>query len=101
MIVYPINMLVVPLVLLVWATGFYLLAVSLRLVLGQLTATRSSVLCQALRELVDPIPNRVENWLTAWRRRPTPGWVSWVIVISAVIVARHVLVLLIVRMCQA
>lgn len=101
MIFYTINMLVVPLILLIWAIDLYLFTASLRLILGQLSAARSSVLCQALRELVDPIPNRVESWLTAWRHRPTPGWVSWVIVISAVMVARHFLVLLIVRMCQA
>ena len=101
MIVYTTNILVVPLILSIWAIDFYLFAASVRLILGQLSATRSSVFCQALRELVDPVPARVESWLTVRRRRPIPSWISWVIVIGVGLVARHLLVLIIVRTYQA
>ena len=100
MFVVTSNPLVLPLIMLIWAIDIYMLLVSLRLILGQLSATRSSILCKALRELVDPIPNRVGEWLTACRSRKSPPWAQWVIVLGVGLVARYVLSSLVFSMCQ-
>ena len=101
MIVYTTNILVLPLVLLIWSVDVYLLIVSLRLILGQLSATRNSRLRQAFQEIVDPIPNRVSAWLQERRDRPSPGWAPWIIVIGVGLVVRHLLVLILVLLSQA
>ena len=92
--------LAVPLILLIWAIDFYLFTASLRLILGQLSVTKSSVFCRALRELVDPIPAGVDDWLNAWRHGPKPRWVSWAIEIGVGRVARYFLITYIVSVCQ-
>lgn len=82
------------------AIDLYLFAASLRLILSQLSSTRTSTACRALRELVDPIPNHTSTWLEARRRKPSPPWVAWTIVIGAGLVARHLLTLFVVSMCR-
>lgn len=91
MFIVTSNPIALALIMLIWSIDLYLLAVSLRLILGQLSATRSSILCKALSELVDPIPNRLGEWLAARRSHPSPPWMRWGIVIGVGVIARHLL----------
>lgn len=88
--IYTTNILILPLLILLWTIDVWVLAASIRLILGQLSMTRSSRLCRALEEIVDPIPHRIDRRLTSWRRRPP--WLSWLIVIGAGLAARQLLV---------
>lgn len=100
MIVYNSNILAVPLVILLWTVDVYLSVVGLRLLLGQLSVTRDSRVCQALQEIVDPLTRWVNHKLTAWRHRPSPGWIPWTTVIVAGLIIRHVLLMIVVSMSQ-
>ena len=98
--IYTTNIFAVPLVMLIWAIDVGLLVAPLRLIIGHLPATRSSVLAKALGELVDPILQRVDRSLAVRRYWPSPPWLSWVIVIGVGLVARHFLVLTLVSISQ-
>ena len=92
MIVYTPDLLTFVIMLVVGAINLGLLAVTIRLVLGQLSATRAHRVCRLLSELVDPIPQWVDRRVTRWRGRPCPPWVSWAIVIVASLIIRQLLV---------
>ena len=68
-----------------------LLAIGLRLILGQFAATRNSRLCQTLKEFIDPMVHRLGRRLKRWHGKPAPTWMPWVIIIGAGLVARHLL----------
>ena len=100
MIIYPTGILTLLLLFAVWMVGTYLFAAAARLFLGQLPAARETVLYQALQQIVDPLPGRIEHWLLSWRRRPSPAWVSWAIVIVGAVIVRHVLFCAIIEITQ-
>jgi hypothetical protein len=87
----PANPLAFPLMIIISAIDLYVFAASLRFTLGQLSATRTGTACRALQELVDPLPCRLDMWLTRWCGRPSPAWLSWLIVIGAGLAARQLL----------
>jgi hypothetical protein len=94
MIIQSTNILAAPLLILLWAVDVYLFVVGLRLLLGQLSVTRNGRFCQALQEIVDPLAQRLNQKLFAWRDRPTPRWLPWASVIVGCLVARHLLLLI-------
>ena len=69
----------------------FLLAIGLRLILGQFAATRNGRLCQTLKEFIDPMVYRLGRRLKRWRGKPAPTWMPWVIIIGAGLAARHLL----------
>lgn len=91
MILVPTNLLAFPLFVLLWTLDAYLVAIVLRVVLCQLGTQRNGRLCSALMELIDPLAQRVEHRLQVWRCRPSPRWMTWAIIVTALLLARSIL----------
>ena len=89
MIVYSTNILFLPCLLLMWAIDMYLLLAALRWLLVMLNP---NPITQSFQRLVDPLPRKIEQWLTA-RYGTVRGWVPWLIVIGGLFMLRHLLVL--------
>lgn len=96
--IHTTSILATLLLIVAWAVEFYLFAITLRLVLGRLSATRSSRFCQAFREIVDPLAQCVNQRFTTWRHRPSPPWAPWAIVIVGCLAVRHLLLVIAVSM---
>ena len=94
MFVYTINLLAVPCRVLTELLHLFLLLATLRLLLGQFTATRNTRICLALQEIADPLPRSLNNWFATKRGRPVAPWLPWVIVIGTALILRHILVTL-------
>ena len=94
--IYPNNILTLPLLLLIGTLDLYVFMVGLRLVLGRLTATRNSRLCLALSELTDPVGLAIDRCLSRRMRRQIPPWAAWLVFLCAALIVRHCLVRLIV-----
>lgn len=86
-----------PIGMLVWALDTYLFLATGRLFLGQFAALSTNPYCSAIRQLTDDVPQFVDRWLYRWRRRPSPSWLPWLIVMTAGLVVRQVLALMIAR----
>ena len=96
MMIHPVNILALPLVILLWTVDVYLFVAGLRLLLGQLSATRDSRVCQALQQIVDPLVLCVNQKLVAWRDRPGPRWIPWTTVIVGGLIVRHLLLMIVI-----
>ncbi|MBN1509493.1 MAG: hypothetical protein JW955_21780 [Sedimentisphaerales bacterium] len=90
--IYVNNIFALPLVLLAGCLDAFVLLAGLRLILGQLAATRNSRTCAATAELTDPAVRAVDSLLTRYAHRPMRPWVSWAIVILVALVVRHLAV---------
>jgi hypothetical protein len=100
MVIYTTSIVAQALLFMACIVGAYLLLTLPRLLLGQSLAARDSALFHALQQIVDPVPRCVERWLLSWRRRPSPPWVSWAIVIVGAVIVRHVLLCVVIEIVQ-
>ncbi|NLX15200.1 MAG: hypothetical protein GXY44_16350 [Phycisphaerales bacterium] len=91
------NIRMLPLALALWAINTWLFIASLRLLLGQLSATQHSRFCLCLAELTDPPIMAVHQQMLRWLQRSIPAWLPWLLVFSAVVIARHLLLLFIIN----
>jgi hypothetical protein len=90
------NIFLVPLIVVVGTLDLFLFLAGLRLLLGQLSTTRTSKLCLALAELTDPVRLLVDRRVSRWTHRQPPRWAAWLIVFGSVLIIRHGLLRLIV-----
>ncbi len=95
MIVVP-NMLLWPLVVAVWTIDTYLFLAVIRLLFGRFRGSWPARICCSLREVIDPLPRVLGGWLASRRNKPVARWVPWGAVLSAALIARHVLVAIVV-----
>lgn len=97
MIIYTINILAAPLVLLIWALDLYVMLAVVRLILGRFSGERASQLCSAMQSLTDPPLRVVERWLLSRNEQQIRPWVPWVIVLVCALICRHLAAWLIIR----
>ena len=90
------SILTLPLALLLSAVDAYLFLLGVRLIAGRIAA--SSRFTQSLRQLTDGIPQHIDRSIACRRNKPNPRWLSWVVVIVAVVVVRHFLVSILVTL---
>ena len=96
MTIYTTSILALPIVILVWVLDTYLLMTAARHLLRRLSDKRAVRACRCLRQFTDPPAEAVRHWLRSRRDRAVPSWLPWLFVIAAVVVLRHVLVMIIV-----
>ena len=95
-VIYTYSILALPFQIILWSTDALLCLMSFRLALAHLPSLRNSRFLQALRELVDPLPQAVGRRLAAWRQRPTPPWLGWLVAISGLILVRYLAMLFVI-----
>lgn len=91
MMIYT-SILAGPLILIVWTIDTWLFLASLRLILGRVARIRDNQLYLSLRALTDGIPTCVDEWLALQRLQRNPRWLPWLVVLSGVVVIRHLLI---------
>ena len=91
MIIYTTNIFNVPLLLLLWIIDCYLFLAVVRLLLHGRKEPKLVATCSALRTVTDYLPHAVHGWMSSRWIRPPPSWLSWLLVISAAIIVRHLL----------
>ena len=96
MIIHTTNPLNVPLLVLLWIIDCYLFLAVVRLLLHRRKAPKAVAIHSTLRTVTDYLPQAVHGWISSRRTRPTPSWLSWLLVISTVIIVRHLLAWLII-----
>ena len=99
MIIYATNILVSPLLLMVWFIELYLLLVAARLILGKLPGLGAARIATGLQPLTDVIPHAVDRWLAKQTDRAVPTWLPWGIAILGGLAIQHVLFWAAVSMC--
>ena len=96
MIFYQTSILAGPLVIIIWVIDIYLILAAIRLILGRLSSTQNSRLCQTLKIFTDPIPEALANHISERKSDSPPYWQPWAIVMVIGIVTRYLLLWLIV-----
>ena len=99
--IYVHNILILPLLLVAWTIDAYLLLATARLILGRLSVTRESRLCQAMQELVDPVPQYVERRLPTRLHKSRPQLASWILVVIGAVIVRHIVLMIASNICQS
>ena len=79
-----------PFLIVIWTIDLYIFLIGARLLARRLVPASTSTISRCLAELVDPIPTRLRRWLSGRFRQPVGDWVAWLIVITLLLVARHV-----------
>jgi hypothetical protein len=96
MTIHTTNLLNIPLLVLLWLVDGFLLLSALRLLLRGRREPKAVAVRSTLSHVTDPIPRAVHGWLSSRRTRPTPFWLSWLLVVSAAVIVRYLLAWLIV-----
>lgn len=52
----------------------------------------------ALKELTEPILTKSRNEISRWSRHSVPAWVAWLLVVFVALLARHAIIILMLRM---
>ena len=99
--IHTTNILAAPLLITAWGIDAYLFLATVRLIFGQLPATRESQLSHALKEIVDPLPQRIDRQISARLHKSTPRWASWAIVFFGGLIIRHVVLMIAVNVSQS
>jgi hypothetical protein len=94
--IHPVNILVAPLALVLWAIDIYVFLAGIRLIAGRLSGPKAAEVCSWLRQATDSLPHGVEVWMAAHTARPVPRWLPWVVVIVAAILVRNLIGLMII-----
>ena len=89
---FTTNPIAMPALLVIWTLDAYLLAISTRVILGRLTATRGTRFVLALGELVDPLAHWTDRRLCGWRNRSNPTWLPWFVVFGCALAMRFLIV---------
>lgn len=92
MIIHSTSIFASPLIMFIWVIDIYLFLASVRFVTNQYQNTRNSRVCQGLKLLIDPVPNAVSRKLSRFRRKSSPLWLPWLIVILFTVFLRHLLI---------
>ena len=82
----------IPIVLLIWAVEFYLFMIIVRLLLASFKITANNVHCLNLKAMVDPAYAKVKAFLV--KHYTVPDWLSWTVLIFALIIVRKILIVL-------
>ena len=93
--IYVTNILAGPLVLIVWLIDTYLFIVTVRLVLGQFGTANLLAARRTLQQITDPPARTVHRWISRRRKRPTPVWVAWPVILLGGLILRHLLLAII------
>ena len=93
--IYFTNIWTLPVVLLALSIDMWLLACSIRLLLRQMPRTHDSHAYFLLQRYLDTVPARIGRWLASWRRRPTPEWLGWFLLLVSLFAMRHALIVVI------
>ena len=91
------NILVGPLILLIWVIDIYVFLASVRLILGRWPRSRDSRFYHHLELFTNPVAEMVDKYLRLRQGRPTPSGAAWVIVLFGGIILRHLLAWVIIR----
>lgn len=92
MIIHSTSIFASPLIMMIWVIDIYLFLASVRFVASQYPRTRNSRVCQGLKLIIDPLSNAVDRKLARLRRKSSPVWMPWLIVIVLAFFARHFLI---------
>ena len=92
---YTTNILAVPLVLTIWAVDVYLFLLLARGILSHLPSERTNRLRSCLEQLTEPLLQIVKRRLQRHAAKPIKPWVPWAVIALAVLIIRHLLVMLI------
>jgi len=93
---YTTSILALPVVILIWVLDTYLLMAAARHLLRRFSGNRAVRACRCLRQFTDPPAEAFRHWLQSRGDRAVPSWLPWLFVIAAVMVLRHVLIMIIV-----
>ena len=96
--IYTTNILALPLVVILWIVDAYFFLLMAYGILTRLSGERVSQLRLALNPFIEPLLGLVKRRLERCATRPIKQWVPWAVVISAGLIVRHLLVLLIVSL---
>ena len=94
--IYTTNILVLPLVVIMWTIDAYFFLLMAYGILTKLSGERARQLCLALKPFIEPVPSLIRRRLERCTTRSVKQWVPWAVVISAGLIVRYVLVSLIV-----
>ena len=86
-IIYPVNIVASPLLLVLWALDLYLLAIAIRLLVAGTSGRRIG-----LEAITDPVPTWLRRWIENRRAKPVAPWIPWAVVIAGAAICRHVLI---------
>lgn len=90
MIIYPLNILMLPLLLIVWAIDAYLFIAAVRWLSRQIAP--ESALASRLQQITQPPVHRISNWLSRKVNPQAASWLSWVILLLGLFVIRHAII---------
>ena len=96
--IYTTNILALPLVITLWIVDAYFFLFLVYGLLTRLSGERVSQLRLALNPFIEPLLGLVNRRLERCATRPIKLWVPWAVVISAGLIVRYVLVLLVVSL---
>jgi hypothetical protein len=95
--IYPTSIFALPLVLAGFAVDVWLLAAAIRLVLRGMPKTHNSLGNQCLEQYVDPIPARLQQWMSR-SGKTHPDWLIWFILILGLVIVKHLLIWMILQL---
>lgn len=93
--IYVFNTTAGPLVLIIRLIDAYLFVASVRLLLERFEGASSLAACRTLQRFTDPLPRALHRWVTRRRKRPTPAWVAWLIVLLGGMALRYLVLAII------
>lgn len=91
------NIMLIPLCMLVACIDAWLLLASIRWLLSRYHSPRSTRICLALQQVTDPVPELAGSIISGRGKRHSPAWVSWVLVIAAALLVRHIILAVVVQ----
>lgn len=97
MIAFPISLIALPLMILLWTVDACAFAVAARILLVRLNSTRHARATLALREIVDPLADVLRHRLCRIRHRPVTDQALWAILLASLLIARYAIVFILAR----
>jgi hypothetical protein len=91
MLILPLNMTAL-LLLPLWAIDLCLLLAAARWFLAQVGGPRSAQVLASLRQVTDPLPDAMGQWLSRRLQRSLPPWVRWAGWFIVLLLSRQILV---------
>lgn len=91
------NIMLIPLCVLVSCIDAWLLLASVRWLLSRYHSYRSTRIRLALQQVTDPVQELAGSIISRLGKRHLPPWVSWVLVIAAALIVRHIILAVVVQ----